>query len=135
MLVCYRLIFNSVCCWTSEIVNDRAPSQALSEDDLICVASGPSFSTLAACHQFLKAEPSNMVFSDRVLFAELTDGSLYRVLTGAAGYANHYLNIRKGGPNAVLKVVPSAGISDALVEMRVSTRRESGGRNIASNIC
>ena len=100
----------------------KTVSQALSDGDLVCYASGPTFSSLAACHRYLQTDPSNFAFADRVITAQLSDGPIFRVLAGCAAFIPHYLGVRKGGYNAVLQAVPAAGISDGLLEVHVKTR-------------
>ncbi|CAJ1460945.1 unnamed protein product, partial [Effrenium voratum] len=95
--------------------------KAFSEGDLVCYAAGPSYSSLEMLLKFF-AQPENIAFLDRICVAEFKDGPVYRVLTGCSGFLQHYVGIRKGGANCVVVANTSAGISDELFEVRISTR-------------
>ena len=107
--------------WLS-LLSPTNPAKALGDDDFICFATGPTFTSISLVHKFLFGDPSSLAFADRILQANLGDGPVFRILVGAAGFLQHYLGVRAGGPNVIIKAVPSAGIADPLFELRVSTR-------------
>jgi hypothetical protein len=97
--------------------------KALYEGDLVMYAAGPSFSSLQGVAKIL-GEEGNTAFMDKVLMANFAEGPVYRVLTGAAGYLQHYLGIRRGGPNVEVVACTAAGLNDGLFEVRVKTRTD-----------
>ena len=51
---------------------------------------------------------------------------MFGAMVGAAGYVQHYSGIRKGGPNAYLKINPEKGPNDNFMELVVKTRNNQG---------
>jgi len=111
-------------------------ARALKENEVVCSCSALWFDSATGLQDMLNV-PGNIIFADRLIRVDNMDlttntspepivGSLYGALVGIAGYLNHWGNIRRGGPNLVLRVTPGKGFGDTLVEAVVRTRNGVG---------
>jgi len=104
--------------------------KALREGEGICVCSTLWYNSIAKLQEMLSVGCNKLLVDRLVRIDNLAteDGpiSWYGALVGASGYAQHYAGLRKGGPNAYLRVNSSAGANDGLVEMVVKTRNAQG---------
>ena len=113
-------------CFVVYIFSARARCPGLGrESDTICVASTllMLFSSRSALAYFLN-ERQAQDFADKL--AEVSPvaqngaaSSMFALLVGAAGYAGHYLEHGKKSPNAYLRLDPSKGANDNVLELVV----------------
>lgn len=101
------------------------------EGDEVCSVTGLLYDSIANITNFL-SQGGNKVLVDRLLeirglaMNDGEEGSVYMAITGVARYIRHYLGVRRGGPNVVLKVQASKGCGDGLVSCIVQTRNGVG---------
>lgn len=121
-------------CFVVYIFSARARCPGLGrESDTICVASTllMLFSSQSALAYFLN-ERQAQDFADKL--AEVSPvaqngaaSSMFALLVGAAGYAGHYLEHGKKSPNAYLRLDPSKGANDNVLELVVRTSNQHIG--------
>ena len=109
-------------------------TKSLKEGEIVCNVSALWYDTKAKVEAFLSSE-GNRALADRLLRidevklaaeSDTADGEIYGVMVGVAGFLQHWSNIRRGGPNLVLKVSTGHGFSDMLVQAVVQTRTGGG---------
>ncbi|CAK9118027.1 unnamed protein product, partial [Durusdinium trenchii] len=103
--------------------------KAFREGDCICLATALFFTSQSTLVYFLN-ECSALSFADRLVKIDgLQDGSetkpLFAILCGAAGYVQHYGNIRRS-PNAVLQASPGSGAADGMLSLVARSSNQQG---------
>lgn len=101
------------------------------ESDTICVASTLLFSSRSALAYILN-ERQAQDFADKLagvspVAQNGAASSMFALLVGAAGYAGHYLEHGKKSPNAYLRLDPSKGANDNVLELVVRTSNQHIG--------
>ncbi len=106
--------------------------KARRKGDVICGLSQLLFDNLQKLETFLSTG-GNKILSDRLVKVtgviseedgEPTD--VYGALVGVGRFVNHYLGVRKGGPNVVIRASPGMGANDNFLTLEVCTRSHKG---------
>ena len=98
------------------------------EGDNVCFVTGLFYDSTTSLTRFL-THGSNRLLVDRFLeihgvgsSLHLEEGSsLYMAITGVGRYIRHYMGVRRGGPNAVLRVQTDRGCGEVFVSCVVQT--------------
>ena len=90
------------------------------------------FDKLVALTGFL-SEGGNRILQDRIIKVNgvAKEGSadlepVYCVLVGAGRHIQHYMGVRKGGPNAYIEANCATGAKDGFLTLKVRTRNAQG---------
>ncbi len=106
--------------------------KARREGDVSCGLSQLLFDSLQKLETFLSTG-GNKILSDRLVKVtgviseedgEPTD--VYGALVGVGRFVNHYLGVRKGGPNVAIRASPGMGANDNFLTLEVCTRNHNG---------
>ena len=105
------------------------------EGERLCLLRSLLFDTLTALESFL-SEGGNKILSDRIVrvsnvVLEDTDrvhevGEVYAALVGVGRFLQHFVGVRKAGPNTFIRVRCDKGAGDGFLELVVSTRNGAG---------
>ena len=102
------------------------------EGEILCPLRGLAFDSLPSLEGFL-SEGGNKILSDRIVRVDgvvLDEAGgvspVYVVLTGIGRYIQHFVGVRRSGPNAKILVDSTAGAGDGFLSIRAATRNSAG---------
>jgi hypothetical protein len=131
-LLAHELDSNGLQIVPTEFGRGLACARAYCEGEVLCNCSTLWYTSQMKLQEMLSQGGNKLLLDRLVRIDGLLMGDddapslLYGALVGAAGYAQHYQGLRKGGPNAILKINTEHGPNDNLMQLVVKTRNNQG---------